>query len=82
MNLAETDYGSAIANDASINPVLIEARAVEKLVTEFNYLRANASAPLDQFLDFISYEYMIENVMLLLRGTLRFVSIFSYFSMA
>ena len=34
------------------------------------FLRANAVEPLSSFLDFITYEYMIENVMLLLRGTL------------
>ena len=49
---------------------MIEARALGKLVSEFNYLRAQAVEPLATFLDYISYEYMIENVMLLLRGTL------------
>jgi len=68
--LQETDYGSALANDASITPNIVEARALAKLVSEFNYLRAQASEPLGAFLDYITYEYMIENVMLLLRGTL------------
>jgi len=40
------------------------------LVTEFFFLRSQAVEPLASFLDFITYEYMIENVMLLLRGTL------------
>jgi V-type H+-transporting ATPase subunit d len=39
-------------------------------VTEFQYLRTQAVAPLSTFLDFITFEYMIENVMLLLKGTL------------
>ena len=34
------------------------------------YLRAQAVEPLSTFLDYVCYEYMIENVMLLLRGTL------------
>jgi len=42
----------------------------EQLVTEFKYLRTQAIEPLSTFLDFITYEYMIENVMLLLKGTL------------
>jgi V-type H+-transporting ATPase subunit d len=70
MNLQETDYGSSLANDPSISPSVVESRAVTKLVSEFNYLRAQAVEPLGQFLDYITYEYMIENVMLLLRGTL------------
>lgn len=41
-----------------------------QLVTEFKYLRSQAVEPLSTFLDFITYEYMIENVMLLLKGAL------------
>ena len=41
-----------------------------QLVNEFQYLRTQAVEPLATFLDFITYEYMIENVMLLLKGTL------------
>ena len=33
-------------------------------------MRTQAVEPLATFLDFITYEYMIENVMLLLKGTL------------
>lgn len=70
MNLQETDYATCVANDANITPPLLEQRALAKLVTEFFYLRAQAVEPLGKFLDYITYEYMIENVMLLMRGTL------------
>ena len=70
MNLQETDYGMMLANETAVSPVLLEARALSKLVVEFQFLRAQAVEPLGQFLDYITYEYMIENVMLLLRGTL------------
>lgn len=70
MNLAETDYGVMFLNDSVITPATVESKALSKLVTEFLYLRANAVEPLSTFLDYITYEYMIENVMLLLRGTL------------
>jgi V-type H+-transporting ATPase subunit d len=43
---------------------------VFQLVTEFQYLRSQAVQPLSQFLDFVTYEYMIENVILLLKGAL------------
>jgi V-type H+-transporting ATPase subunit d len=39
-------------------------------VCEFKWLRSQAVEPLATFLDFITYEYMIENVMLLLKGAL------------
>ena len=39
-------------------------------MSEFQYLRSQAVQPLSTFLDFISYEYMIENIMLLLKGAL------------
>jgi V-type H+-transporting ATPase subunit d len=70
LNLQETDYGQMLANETLITPPIIENRALNKLVTEFFFLRSPATAPLSEFLDYITYEYMIENVMLLLRGTL------------
>jgi V-type H+-transporting ATPase subunit d len=45
-------------------------RHCPQLVTEFKYLRTQSVEPLSKFLDFITYEYMIENVMLLLKGAL------------
>ena len=68
--MQETDYGQVLSNEALITPPIIENRALQKLVTEFFFLRAQAVEPLATFLDYITYEYMIENVMLLLRGTL------------
>jgi len=70
LNLQETDYGQMLANDSVLTPPIFETRGVDKLVTEFLYLRSQSVEPLSTFLDFITYEYMIENVMLLLRGTL------------
>ena len=70
MNLQETDYDTFLNSEANITPAVIESKALTKLVNEFFYFRANSVEPLSQFMDYISYEYMIENVMLLLRGTL------------
>lgn len=70
MNLQETDYAQSLSNDTVLTPPIIENRALGKLVTEFFFLRSQAVEPLSTFLDYITYEYMIENVMLLLRGTL------------
>jgi V-type H+-transporting ATPase subunit d len=70
MNLQETDYGQMLSNDTGITPPMIEQRALQKLVTEFFFLRAQAVEPLATFLDYITHEYIIDNVMLLLRGSL------------
>lgn len=70
LNLTETDYSDALADLSAMNPSGLQKASVEKLVTEFKYLRTQSVEPLSKFLDFIMYEYMIENVMLLLKGTL------------
>jgi len=70
LNLTETDYGETLADTNSITPNQLQKAAIDKLVTEFQYLRTQSVEPLATFLDFITYEYMIENVMLLLKGTL------------
>jgi len=70
LNLSESDYAAELADTTSISPTGLQAVAVEKLVIEFQYLRSQSIEPLSKFLDFIKYEYMIENIMLLLKGTL------------
>lgn len=70
LNLTETDYSEALAEDGGMTPATMQKATIEKLVTEFKYLRTQSVEPLSQFLDFITYEYMIENVMLLLKGAL------------
>jgi len=70
LNLSETDYADALQDMSTLIPTGLQKAAVEKLVTEFQYLRTQSIEPLATFLDFITYEYMIENVMLLLKGTL------------
>jgi V-type H+-transporting ATPase subunit d len=70
LNLSETDYADAVADMANLNPADLQSAAIEKLVAEFKYLRSQATEPLSTFLDFITYEYMIENIMLLLKGAL------------
>mmetsp|Transcript_40659 Transcript_40659/g.57173 ORF Transcript_40659/g.57173 Transcript_40659/m.57173 type:complete len:391 (+) Transcript_40659:57-1229(+) len=70
LNMSESDYAEALADDTSLSPSGLQKAAIDKLVTEFKYLRTQTVEPLSTFLDFITYEYMIENVMLLLKGTL------------
>jgi len=39
-------------------------------------MRAHSVEPLSTFMDFITVEYMIDNVMLLLKGTLRYEDVY------
>lgn len=67
-HLAGTDYGTFLQNEATLTARIITEKALDKLVDEFNELRLHAVHPLSTFLDFITYEYMIANVLKLISG--------------
>ncbi|TFL02304.1 V0 complex, c/d subunit of ATPase, partial [Pterulicium gracile] len=70
--LSATDYGNFLANEPlPISTSTISDKATQVLVDQFNYLRNNAVEPLSKFLDYITYAYMIDNVVLLITGTLH-----------
>eukprot|EP00004_Rigifila_ramosa_P008618 TRINITY_DN1988_c0_g1_i2.p1 TRINITY_DN1988_c0_g1~~TRINITY_DN1988_c0_g1_i2.p1 ORF type:complete len:452 (+),score=113.79 TRINITY_DN1988_c0_g1_i2:721-2076(+) len=72
MHLAGTDYGNFLQNEPSpIATTVIGEKCTEKLVLEFHQLRAEAVHPLSTFLDFMRYGYMIDNIVLLISGTLH-----------
>jgi len=67
-----TDYGEFLANEpAPLHPTVISEKATAKLVAEFNHVRNQAVEPLSSFLDYIRYGYMIDNIVLLITGTLH-----------
>lgn len=71
LHLQSTDFGADfLANEPSpLSVATIDAAAKRKFVAEFEYIRQQASEPLSTFLDFITYSYMIDNVILLITGT-------------
>jgi len=72
LHLASTDYGNFLQNEPSpLATSTIAEKCTLKLVDEFNYIRAHAVEPLSKFLDYITYSYMIDNVILLITGTLH-----------
>jgi len=72
MHLGSTDYGDFLANEASpLHTTTIAEQCTVKMVKEFNHLRAQAVEPLSTFLDYISFQYMIDNIVLLITGTLH-----------
>ncbi|ORY55973.1 ATPase V0 complex subunit D [Leucosporidium creatinivorum] len=72
MQLSATDYGNFLANETPpISTSTIAEKATQKLVDEFNYIKSNSVQPLTKFLDYMTYAYMIDNVVLLISGTLH-----------
>ncbi|CAN0068334.1 V-type proton ATPase subunit d 1 [Petromyzon marinus] len=72
LHLQSTDYGHFLANEASPLAVsVIDDKLKEKMVIEFRHMRNHAFEPLATFLDYITYSYMIDNVILLITGTLH-----------
>jgi len=72
LHLSQTDYGEFLANEAGpIHTTTIQERCTDKLVNEFNNIRNQAVEPLSTFLDYITYGYMIDNIILLITGTLH-----------
>ena len=63
-----TDYGNFLANESSLQVSVIDEKIREKFVVEFQHLRNHASGPLATFLDYITYGYMIDNIVLLITG--------------
>ncbi|KAK9235814.1 V0 complex, c/d subunit of ATPase [Lipomyces kononenkoae] len=72
LQLSATDYGNFLANvPGSLSTSIIAEKATQKLIEEFRYIRAQAVQPLSKFMDYITYAYMIDNVALLITGTLH-----------
>jgi V-type H+-transporting ATPase subunit d len=70
--LAATDYGDFLASEPSpLHTTTISEKCTQRLVKEFNHIRASANEPLATFLDMIGYQYMIDNVVLIITGTLH-----------
>lgn len=72
LHLQSTDYANFLANEASpLSVSVIDDKLKEKLVIEFQHIRNQAVEPLSTFLDYITYSYMIDNIILLITGTLH-----------
>jgi V-type H+-transporting ATPase subunit d len=72
LHLTGTDYGPYLANEASpLHTTTVVDRCTEKLVDDWNHMRANAEEPLGQFMDYCTYGHMIDNVVLIVTGTLH-----------
>jgi len=72
VQLQATDYGNFLQNEPSPIPVsVIDEKLRNHLVVEFQHMRNQSVEPLSNFLDYITYGYMIDNIILLITGTLH-----------
>jgi len=70
--LDDTDYGQFMQDEPSPLEVPMVVRCAKaKLAHEFRFLRSQAVEPMSRFLDFVAAEKMINNVIMLLQGTLN-----------
>jgi V-type H+-transporting ATPase subunit d len=63
------DYLAALPPNPSTSA--LANKTTEKLVAEFRYLQAQATGTLAKFMDYLTYGYMIDNIALLITGTLH-----------
>ncbi|KAH3672032.1 hypothetical protein WICMUC_004479 [Wickerhamomyces mucosus] len=72
LQLSSTDYGNFLSDvSGQISTSTIQNKASGKLFDEFQYIRDQAVNPLKKFLDYITYGYMIDNVSLMITGTIH-----------
>lgn len=72
LHLSGTSYGDFLANEPSpLHTTTIAEKCTEILVKQFKHMRSQAVQPLAKFLDYITYGYMIDNIILLITGTLH-----------
>lgn len=72
LQLSSTDYGNFLGQyNGPLSTTVIRDNLSKKLYEQFQYLKQQSSGTLAKFLDYISYGYMIDNVALMITGTIH-----------
>lgn len=73
LSTAEFDYCPYIEDlqGDKLEPGMLLKRLNESLVAEFQYIRSQATGDLAKFLDFMTYQFMIDNLVHLIKGALQ-----------
>eukprot|EP00771_Trimastix_marina_P000912 gnl/Trimastix_PCT/1946.p1 GENE.gnl/Trimastix_PCT/1946~~gnl/Trimastix_PCT/1946.p1 ORF type:complete len:349 (+),score=120.05 gnl/Trimastix_PCT/1946:52-1098(+) len=70
VHLLTTDYVTVLQDEPSpLSTNTLSQRLTARMVEEFRHLRDQAIEPLATFLDYITYSYMIDNIILILTET-------------
>ncbi|XP_043808613.1 V-type proton ATPase subunit d2 isoform X2 [Manihot esculenta] len=72
MHLSATEYGPYLQNEPSpLHTTTIVEKCTLKLVDEYKHMLCQATEPLSTFLEYCTYGHMIDNVVLIVTGTLH-----------
>ncbi|KAL5143572.1 V-type proton ATPase subunit d2 [Glycine soja] len=72
MHLSATEYGPYLQNEPSpLHTTTIVEKCTLKLVDDYKNMLCQATEPLSTFLEYITYGHMIDNVVLIVTGTLH-----------
>ncbi|CCH59454.1 hypothetical protein TBLA_0B06300 [Henningerozyma blattae CBS 6284] len=73
LQLSSTDYSNFLSSVATENltTTIIQTFLSDKLFNEFNYIKDQTSGITKKFMDYITYGYMIDNVALMITGTIH-----------
>eukprot|EP00924_Labyrinthula_sp_SR-Ha-C_P012583 snap_masked-scaffold_10-processed-gene-11.25-mRNA-1 protein AED:0.00 eAED:0.00 QI:0/-1/0/1/-1/1/1/0/384 len=70
LNLQETDFSTVISNlSTKLTTSTLRKMCYEKLLSEWDYLRCNAVEPLATFMDFVQHQFMLDNILSVLKAT-------------
>ncbi|KAL0231957.1 hypothetical protein PCE1_002954 [Barthelona sp. PCE] len=72
LQLCSSSYAT-ILQSAPSNLTILDIRSIcrQQLVNEFNHLYLQSPEPMKTFMDYIKYGYMIDNVVLMISGSLK-----------
>jgi V-type H+-transporting ATPase subunit d len=72
LQLSSTIYGNFLANySGPLSTSVIQDNLSKNLYHQFQYLSTQSAGKLSRFLDYITYGYMIDNVSLMITGTVH-----------
>lgn len=72
LQLGATEYSSVLSDiNETLSTSLIERKLNNKLIEEFTYIKSQSNSTLTKFLEFMKYGYMIDNILLIISGTIH-----------
>ncbi|KAI5960946.1 VMA6 [Candida pseudojiufengensis] len=72
LQLSSTDYGNFLANySGPLSTSVLQENLNKKVYQQYQYIKTQSSGILTEFMNYIQYGYMIDNVILMITGTLH-----------
>lgn len=71
LSLGDSDYNGCFNNISRLTPDIIVDRCSQKFVEEFNHIHQQAVGSLATFCDFITYEYMLNNICFMISSLIK-----------